>query len=294
MALTSNAVLLKGFDGNAPVFYFKQFIEVDTLPTVGVKNVGYAVPTSATEFSYHYYDGSVWRGIAAGGAASVHNDLTGRDAAEQHPQSAITGLSTALGLKVDKVTGKGLSANDYTDTEKTKLSNIADGAEVNVNADWDSSSGDSEILNKPTIPTGGLVGTKEVDETDIADDKIIVYDSASGKYVLQVKPTGGGSSDVLQTLAYASTVVPNLALGNIITITLTGNIIIANPTGYTGIGKVEFIFIQGGTGGYTATFGTSYKQVVAPELNGNIGGKNYVEYYAYSETDIVLKNIVSL
>jgi len=151
MALTSKAVLVKGFDGNAPVFYFKQFIEVDTLPTVGVKNVGYAVPTSATEFSYHYYDGSVWRGIAAGGAASVHNDLTGRGAADQHPQSAITGLSTALGLKVDKVTGKGLSANDYTDTEKTKLGNIADGAEVNVNADWSSTSGDSEILNKPTI-----------------------------------------------------------------------------------------------------------------------------------------------
>jgi len=189
MALTSKAVLVKGFDGNAPVFYFKQFIEVDTLPTVGVKNVGYAVPTSATEFSYHYYDGSVWRGIAAGGAASVHNDLTGRDAADQHPQSAITGLSTALGLKVDKVTGKGLSANDYTDTEKTKLSNIADGAEVNVNADWDSSSGDSEILNKPTIIaqtdveitiavadwSGGLTATKAVTGiTTTSDNDLII------------------------------------------------------------------------------------------------------------------------
>ncbi len=34
----------------------------------------------------------------------------------------------------------------------SKLDNIASGAEVNVNADWSSSSGDSEILNKPTIP----------------------------------------------------------------------------------------------------------------------------------------------
>ena len=33
-----------------------------------------------------------------------------------------------------------------------KLDGIAAGAEVNVNADWNSSSGDSEILNKPTIP----------------------------------------------------------------------------------------------------------------------------------------------
>lgn len=39
----------------------------------------------------------------------------------------------------------------FTATEKTKLSGIASGAEVNVNADWNSSSGDSQILNKPTI-----------------------------------------------------------------------------------------------------------------------------------------------
>ena len=56
-------------------------------------------------------------------------------------------------LKVDKVTGKGLSTEDYTSAEKTKLSGIAEGAEVNVNADWNSVSGDSQILNKPTIPS---------------------------------------------------------------------------------------------------------------------------------------------
>jgi hypothetical protein len=60
---------------------------------------------------------------------------------------------TALDLKVDKVTGKGLSTNDYTTIEKTKLSGIQDGAEVNVNADWDATTGDAVILNKPTIPS---------------------------------------------------------------------------------------------------------------------------------------------
>jgi len=34
--------------------------------------------------------------------------------------------------KVDKITGKGLSTEDYTTTEKTKLSNIEDGAQVNA------------------------------------------------------------------------------------------------------------------------------------------------------------------
>ena len=40
----------------------------------------------------------------------------------------------------------------YTTIEQTKLAGIQSGAEVNVNADWNSISGDSQILNKPTIP----------------------------------------------------------------------------------------------------------------------------------------------
>ena len=34
--------------------------------------------------------------------------------------------------KVDKVAGKGLSEADYTNTEKTKLQGVAEGAQVNV------------------------------------------------------------------------------------------------------------------------------------------------------------------
>lgn len=54
--------------------------------------------------------------------------------------------------KVDKVAGKGLSTEDYTTAEKSKLAGIQAGAEVNVNADWNAVSGDAQILNKPTIP----------------------------------------------------------------------------------------------------------------------------------------------
>jgi hypothetical protein len=49
----------------------------------------------------------------------------------------------------------------YTDAEKTKLASIEDGAEVNVNADWDAVGGDAEILNKPTLGSAAAlnVGT---------------------------------------------------------------------------------------------------------------------------------------
>lgn len=72
----------------------------------------------------------------------------------------ITYVDNKLGTKVDKVEGKGLSTNDYTTEEKTKLEGIAAGAEVNVNADWNAVEGDAMILNKPTIITSEEVDQK--------------------------------------------------------------------------------------------------------------------------------------
>lgn len=71
--------------------------------------------------------------------------------------------ATDISDKVDKVTGKGLSSNDYTDDEKNKLSNIQAGAEVNVQADWSqtTSTADSYIKNKPTLGTAAAANTTD-------------------------------------------------------------------------------------------------------------------------------------
>ncbi len=63
-----------------------------------------------------------------------------------------TETDTLLSGKVDTVAGMGLSHNDFTDTEKTKLSGIESGAEVNVQSDWSQadSSADDYIKNKPS------------------------------------------------------------------------------------------------------------------------------------------------
>ena len=45
------------------------------------------------------------------------------------------------------------NAGLFTPAEKTKLSGIQAGAEVNVNPDWNATSGDAFIQNKPTIPS---------------------------------------------------------------------------------------------------------------------------------------------
>lgn len=66
-----------------------------------------------------------------------------------------TEVDTALDDKVDKETGKGLSTNDYTTAEKTKLAGIAEGAEVNVQSNWaqTTTTADDYIKNKPTLGT---------------------------------------------------------------------------------------------------------------------------------------------
>ena len=58
--------------------------------------------------------------------------------------------------------------------EKTKLAGIATGAEVNVNPDWNATTGDAQILNKPTIPSiTGLATTSYVDTQDASKvDKV--------------------------------------------------------------------------------------------------------------------------
>ena len=49
---------------------------------------------------------------------------------KEYAQPDLSAITTALGGKVDKVTGKGLSANDYTDADRTKLGALPTNAEL--------------------------------------------------------------------------------------------------------------------------------------------------------------------
>lgn len=65
--------------------------------------------------------------------------------------NAISELRRSLGNKVDKVTGKSLSSNDFTNELRNKLIAI----KGNVQANWNTvdENDPSYIANKPTIPT---------------------------------------------------------------------------------------------------------------------------------------------
>lgn len=78
------------------------------------------------------------------------NDGTG-DALRDSQIKANSNFTELYNNKVDKVLGKGLSENDYTNAEQTKLAGIEAGAEVNVQADFaqTDSLADDYIKNKP-------------------------------------------------------------------------------------------------------------------------------------------------
>lgn len=83
-----------------------------------------------------------------------------------------TDLKKALDNKVSVIEGKGLSSNDYSNDEKTKLEGIEEGAEANVKADWNSTEGSSEILNKPNV-IDNLESTSSTDILSAQQGKIL-------------------------------------------------------------------------------------------------------------------------
>ncbi len=95
-------------------------------------------------------------------------------------QSAVT---SALAGKVDKVSGKGLSANDYDNTAKSKVDNLAAVA---------SSGSYSDLADKPSIPAA-LSDLSDVgDLTGTENAQVLLYDTASGLW----KPGSVSSSGV--------------------------------------------------------------------------------------------------
>ncbi len=107
-------------------------------------------------------------------------------------------VDNLLSNKVDVVSGKGLSTNDYTTAEKNKLSGIASGAEVNVQADWNEtdSSSDSFIKNKPNIPPSATVDTSMSDSSGNAvQNKVIkaYVDNGLANKMNSSNPVGTGS-----------------------------------------------------------------------------------------------------
>lgn len=121
-------------------------------------------------------------------------------------KSALNSISTDVSNKVDKVSGKGLSTEDYTTAEKNKLSGMADNANNYVHPTtsgnkhipsggssgkilgW-SADGEAAWVDPSGGGGGGSVETVFIDSTEYAPD-------ANGKVTLPAYPTSLPASDV--------------------------------------------------------------------------------------------------
>lgn len=131
---------------------------------------------------------------------------------------AVSSVNTQTGdvvLNQDDILD-GTTYKQYSLTEKNKLAGIQAGAEVNVNADWNASSGDAQILNKPTIPSiTNLVPYSGANQNVNLGE----YEIKAGQLTLDTTPTG--------TAAVATTQW-NDSLGITQTTLKGGNVILKN------------------------------------------------------------------
>lgn len=80
------------------------------------------------------WTGDQWRLLGDEGSYAIKGSIKNTDIAEDAniSQFKIEGLEDSFNTKVDKVDGKQLSTNDYSDEDKNKLDNIEDDAQVNI------------------------------------------------------------------------------------------------------------------------------------------------------------------
>ena len=113
-----------------------------TLTYTDADNITIASTDTNTTYSIMGPGNSYAAGLVPEGSASHAAQFLRKDGAWVTPPDTNTTYVEATSSYM------GLMSSAHHD----KLDGIEDGAEVNVQSDWNSSSGDSQILNKPTIP----------------------------------------------------------------------------------------------------------------------------------------------
>ena len=105
-------------------------------PRINGYNFSNALPGDVILYDAKEYvwTGSNWRLLGDESSYAIKGSIKDIDidAEAEIQQSKIAGLSTTFDTKVDKIEGKTLTSNDFTDELKDKLDNIDSGAQINT------------------------------------------------------------------------------------------------------------------------------------------------------------------
>lgn len=214
-------------------------------------------------------------------AASDSNTFTDADHTKLN---SVESNSTAdqTGAEIKTAYEAEADTNAFTDTLKTKLDGIATGAEVNVQSDWNSSSGDSQILNKPTIPTNTdttySISCVDGDNTDEEKIRLTAGGDGSGTDdVVLEAGTGlsiarsGDKITFTNTVTDTDTQLTTEEVQDIIGAMVAGNTETNISVTYDDTnGKLDFVSTDTNT---TYSVVTSSANGLAPQLPASHGGK---------------------
>lgn len=162
------------------------------------ENTNAEVITDADIGKEFIWTGGAWEEFGDEGSFAIKGSITNQDIASNAgiDQSKINGtgnnatLVDDLNAKVDKETGKGLSTNDYTTTEKTKLAGIEAGADVNT-IESISINGGSALTpdgNKNVnieIPTISINGTEQTPSNHNIDIEVPIIKNGANNATIE-------------------------------------------------------------------------------------------------------------
>ena len=218
----------------------------------------------------------------------------------------VAGLQTALDGKVNTVSGKGLSTNDYTTNEKNKLAGIEAEANKTTVDSALSSSSTNPVQNKivkaaldtkfdtanvstsvPASPTNSTVPSmKLVNDTYALNSSLVsgLATKADTSTVSALATTVSGKADASTMSSLSSQVSTNTT--NIATQTARIDAIAALPSGSTS-GDAELIDIRTKADGTTANnAGTAVREQVTSLLNNSRNLRNDSLSISVAETNV--------
>ena len=160
-------------------------------------------------------------------------------------------LTTALNGKVDKVSGKGLSTNDYTTAEKTKLSNIENGANKTVVNNTLTSTSTAEALS-------AAKGKDLQEQIDATNEEFGIWVQGITNMVTEkqdklvsgtnIKTVKGQSILGSGDIGITDGVTPDISIGNVTTLSAGSNATVTKR-GTTTNPIFDFGIPKGATGG---------------------------------------------
>lgn len=164
--------------------------------------------------------------------------------------NAITANSAKISYTDASAVAANTAKNSYPSADASKLAGIAAGAEVNVNADWNATSGDAQILNKPSIPSNTNLGN-----TNLTADNNRTYDQDGNDLIINPR---GGQFEINDSSGSPNTSELTIGQGEVF---ITGTSVSINDIDYpttdgtngqvlttNGSGALSFTTVSGGGG----------------------------------------------